>query len=144
MEQEILTTNDLDNIIYEVTVCSGSDKKGKLKLALAVDPNPNRNYGGDAYFKVYHGESYNKSKYVSRITFKEPVKYVVHKSTRYYKNLDKDQIDLLDELVRLPSIDCDFLGYTVWQELIYKFNRGVKLQDRVDENLPVSNFYNLL
>lgn len=143
MENEILTTRDFEDfILNEVTVYSGSDKKGKIKLALAVDPSPNRNYGDDAYFKVYHGKSFNGSDCIARITFKSPARYIIHRGPKRHKDLDKDQIEILTKLVRDPSPTIP--GYTVWEELLYKFNKEVQPKDRVDINCPIPNFYELL
>lgn len=82
--------NNLE-VLNEVKIVSNNE----LSIYVEGEGRVGHNWYKDPYFKVFHGSSKQKAKYVSRISFSEP-KYLFHKSEEGVPaKLDRTQLKLL-------------------------------------------------
>ena len=82
----IITEHDIERriTITEEVLLEGAVFKSP-KMTIGVFPSDNRNYGYQAYFKVYNNENYKKATKIARIHFMNP-SYEMHSNQHWPLN----------------------------------------------------------
>lgn len=143
-----------DQIIKENNVISLEEgtayiDNGKNGVLLFASPSTTHKYGKKAYFKICNNSTYSKSTKVARICFYE-ASYIIHKRDPHGKEtwfLSSREIKMLNDILLQKPNNITSTKQTVWEELIYQFNKGVKDHDPtsvIPENLAIPDYSNLI
>ena len=119
----IITEHDIERriTITEEVLLEGAVFKSP-KMTIGVFPSDNRNYGYQAYFKVYNNENYKKATKIARIHFMNP-SYEMHSNQHWPLNTTEKKmlIKILNTTIQINDVETT----TVWKELIGEYNRGI-------------------
>ena len=121
-----------EELVTEVVVYTGNG------MNIGIYPSKDRNYGDDAYFKVYNNEDFKAADKVARIKFSAAEYGKYHKEGRKVKDwkLNPSEKKKLDQALSDPA---------VWSKLVdtlnkvtggkYAFNKPdyKKLKERVNK-----------
>lgn len=113
--------------LYEMATVRPAISLDGLGILLAV--NPDVNHDGNPYFKMYDSTSFYTANTVWRISFDKPMFIKEHKGK--IKASTSISTDLKSKLIKyLNAPSKDFKGYTVWDELRYRWNTEKDLMNQ--------------
>lgn len=120
--------------LYEMATVRPLSSLDSFGILLAINPDTNN---GDAYFKMYNSTSFYNATTVWRIKFEKAEFIKEHKGK--IKNSIVMNSDLKSKLIKyLNANSKDFKGYTIWDELRYRWNTEKDLMNQFGFNDYVS------
>ena len=130
-------------IVTEQVLLEGTVYKSSI-MSVGCFPNPNYNYGDDAYFKVFNNTQYDSASKITRIRFKSPT-YIIHLNQVWDLNNKEKKIliRILNSRYTGVKFDNDQTVATVWDALIRDFNSQVKQRDYLPLDLKMPDYRKL-
>ena len=126
-------------IISEEVLMEGTIFKS-TKMSIGVFPSDNRNYGAQAYFKVYNNRNYVKSTKIARIHFMNP-EYEKHIGEHW--PLNRTEKKMLIKILQ-TNLGDHINSITVWEALIIEYNKSINDKSKhLPLNLPIPDYMQL-
>ena len=103
-------------------------------ICLSVNPSTDRDYASSAYFKAYNASNINKATKEIRLHFYD-IGYEIHRDGKQLWEMNASE---RKKLIKILESKND--GITVWKRLIRAFNKNVKPQYIIDENILIPDY----